>query len=171
MASALAALGAVAVCAPAAAATPEARVKAAYLYKLASFVRWPDETGQAGRFRFCVAGSKEISQVLTDLVRGERVLGMPISVEQVGAAATAQARQCDILFVARGRDAARALIGAAGGQPILTVADRNGGTNGGVVDFILRDGKVRFVIDRRAARRQQLELSSKLLDTALAVEP
>jgi hypothetical protein len=59
---------------------------------------------------------------------------------------------------------------AASGRPILTVADRSGGIRGGVVDFVMREGKVRFVIDRAMARRQQVELSSKLLETALAVE-
>ena len=38
---ALAALGLALSAAGASAATPEAEVKAAYLYKLASFVRWP----------------------------------------------------------------------------------------------------------------------------------
>ena len=36
--------------APAGGATPEAEVKAAYLYKLASFVRWPDEGSFGGAF-------------------------------------------------------------------------------------------------------------------------
>ena len=43
---------------PAFAAPTEAEVKAAYLYKLASFVRWPD--GGAGAFRICVAGRSDI---------------------------------------------------------------------------------------------------------------
>ena len=54
---------------------------------------------------------------------------------------------------------------------MLTVADPNGGTRGGVIDFVIRDGKVRFAIDRTLARRQRLELSSKLLEIAVAVEP
>jgi hypothetical protein len=54
---------------------------------------------------------------------------------------------------------------------VLTVGDRNNGTRGGVVDFVLRDGRVRLAIDRGAADDQHLELSSKLLDVALTVAP
>lgn len=156
---------------PATAVTAEARVKAAYLYKLASFVRWPDDAVRTGRFRFCLAGNRDVSLALDQLVRGERVLGMPASVDNVDAGQPAQVRSCHIVFAGRGREAGKALMDAAGGRPILTVADRNGGTSGGVVDFVIRDGKVRFVIDRSMARRQQLVLSSKLLDTAVSVAP
>jgi hypothetical protein len=170
VAAALAALGLVLGAPSAAAASPEARVKAAYLYKLASFVRWPDDTARGGEFRLCVAGNNDVAAALRDLVRGQRVLGMPVTVATIEASAAGQAHGCEVLFVGRGREASQALLAAADRQPVLTVADRNGGTRGGVVDFILRDGKVRFIIDRTVARRQGLELSSKLLDIALAVE-
>lgn len=152
------------------AASPEARVKAAYLYKLASFVRWPDGAAH-GQFRVCVAGSSEIAGVLEALVRGQRVSSLPVEVDEVGFGQGTSVQGCNVLFMARGQDTARGLMSAAAGQPILTVADRGGGTRGGVIDFVVRDGKVRFMIDRGLARRQGLELSSKLLSIALAVEP
>jgi hypothetical protein len=154
---------------PAHAASPEARVKAAYLYKLASFVRWPDGAAH-GQFRMCVAGSSEIAGVLQALVRGQRVAGLPVAVDEVGFGQGTSVQGCNVLFLARGQDTARGLMSAAAGQPILTVADRDGGTRGGVIDFVVRDGKVRFMIDRGLARRQGLELSSKLLSIALVVE-
>ncbi|MGN6496164.1 MAG: YfiR family protein [Tsuneonella sp.] len=155
---------------PAHAVSPEARVKAAYLYKLASFVRWPDGAAR-GQFRMCVAGSSEIAGVLQALVRGQRVAGLPVEIDEVGFGQATSVQGCNVLFMARGQDTARGLMNAAAGQPILTVADRDGGTRGGVIDFVVRDGKVRFMIDRGLARRQGLELSSKLLSIALAVEP
>lgn len=156
---------------PASAASAEAKVKAAYLYKLASFVRWPDGAGPRGQFKMCVAGSNEVAVALRGLVRGERALGAPVTVATLAASQAGDARSCHILYVARGRETAQALAGAVSGAPVLTVADRNGGTRGGVIDFVVRDGKVRFMIDRGLARRQRVELSSKLLDIALAVEP
>jgi hypothetical protein len=156
---------------PASAASPEARVKAAYLFKLAAFVRWPNEVARRAEFKLCVAGSKEVAGALRDLTRGERVLGSPVTVSTIDPDRAGDVRNCQIAFVGRGRDAARTVWAAAGSLPILTVADRSGGTDGGVIDFVVRDGKVRFVINRTLARRQRLELSSKLLDIALAVEP
>ena len=57
----MAAFGLALAAQPAAAASPEERVKAAYLYKLASFVRWPNESCR--EFRVGVAGSEEVVDV------------------------------------------------------------------------------------------------------------
>jgi hypothetical protein len=157
--------------APASAATPEAEVKAAYLYKLASFVRWPDEGAFGGAFKICVAGRSDVAGVLAQLVRGQQVAGRPIAIEQLSSAQADRARDCQVLFVGRGAPAARALLSAARGLPVLTVGDRNNGTRGGGVDCLRRDGRVRLAIDRGAADDQHLELSSKLLDVAVAVAP
>ena len=69
--------------APVRAATPEARVKAAYLYKMASFVRWP--AGAAGgAFRICIAGRPDIAGAVADLTGNQQVEGRPIAVTAMG---------------------------------------------------------------------------------------
>ena len=156
--------------APGHAATPEAQVKAAYLHRLASFVRWPDGGGGINAFRFCVAGRNDIADVLQELVRGQNVLGQPIRVERLTAAQGDSAKNCQVLFLGRGPQTTRSLLAATAGLPVLTVSDRNNGTWGGVVEFLIRDGKVRFAIDRDSAARRQLDLSSKLMDGAVEVE-
>ena len=56
------------------------------------------------------------------------------------------------------------------GQPVLTVTDEAGDPNArGMIDFVLREGRVRFRIDPRMAERSGLLISSKLL--SLAVKP
>lgn len=159
------------ISAPVPAATPEAEVKAAYLYKLAAFVRWPDSAAAAGSFRLCVAGRNDIAAVLGQLARGQQVAGRPVTVERLTSAQPDRARGCQMLFLGRGGETARALNAATRGLPVLTVGDRNNGTSGGVIDFLLRDGRVRLAVDRGAADGRHLELSSKLLDVAVAVAP
>lgn len=151
------------------AATSEAEVKAAYIYKLASFVRWPDGSEGVGAFRICVAGRSDVAQVLGQLVRGQQVGGRPIAVEQLSPAQGARAKECQVLFLGRGGATAQALLSATRGAPVLTIGDRNAGARGGVIDFLMRDGRVRLAVDRGAADERHLELSSKLLDVAVAV--
>lgn len=162
-------LSAVAGVAPAAAATSEAEVKAAYLYKLASFVRWPGDS--SGPFRICVAGRGDVAGVLGQLVRGQQVAGRPIAVEQLTSAQADRAKACQVLFLGRGTAAATSMFAATRGLPVLTVGDRNDGTRGGIIDFMMRDGHVRLAIDRGAADDHHLKLSSKLLDVAVTVAP
>lgn len=157
--------------ASASAAAREAEVKAAYLYKLASFVRWPSDSHPGGAFRICVTGRGDIAEVLAQLVHGERVAGRPVAVRQLTPSRPERARDCQVLYVGRGAATSRALFAAVRGQPVLTVGDRDNGTSGGVIDCVMRDGRVRLAIDRSAAARQHLELSSKLLDVAVAVAP
>jgi len=150
-------------------ATPEAQVKAAYLYKLASFVRWPDSATPDGRFRLCVSGRSDIASVLEELVRGHDVAGQAIDVQQLTSSQADLAKACQVLFLGRGADSARSLLAATNGLPVLTVSDRDNGTRGGVVEFLIREGRVRFAIDRRLASARGLELSSKLMDVAVTV--
>lgn len=151
------------------AATPEAEVKAAYLYKLASFVRWPEDP-RSGSFKICIAGRNDVAGVLQQLIRGQQLDGRPFAVAQVTSDQTNEAKGCQVLFLGQGPETAQALLVATRGLPVLTVGDRNNGTRGGVVDFVLRNGHVRLMIDRGQAEARHLELSSKLLDVAVAVD-
>ena len=54
-------------------------------------------------------------------------------------------------------------------EPVLTVTDERLGAAGGIVHFVLRDGRVRFSLNPAAAQAAGLTLSSKLL--ALSVGP
>lgn len=162
--SALAGIGA-----PLPAATPEAQVKAAYLFKLAAFVRWPGPAPDA--FRICVAGRADIAGSLTALTKGQRVDGKNIAIIQLAPAQAQDASGCQVLFVGRGAETARTMLKASAGNPVLTVTDRNGGTRGGVIEFMVAGGKVRLSIDRSEASAHKLELSSKLMDVAAEVRP
>jgi hypothetical protein len=155
---------------PASAAPSEAQVKAAYLFKFASFVRWPDDVARAQRFRICVTGRDDVAKVLRDLVRRQELAGMPMEVEEISPGRADLAGGCQVLFLGRGVAGARDLRASTAGQPILTVGDRSSGTMGCVIDFLIRDGRVRFIVDQDRAARRNLELSSKLLDVALAVD-
>jgi hypothetical protein len=56
------------------------------------------------------------------------------------------------------------------GSYILTIGDTEGfGEKGVMINFIIRDNKVRFEINPEAARRAGLTISSKLLSLATIV--
>lgn len=156
---------------PTAAATGEAQVKAAYIYKLASFVRWPPMPPGQSTFRLCVAGRSDVVPVLRGMVRNTQMSGRQITVEPITAAQASRAKSCQVLYLGRGAESARTLVAATEGLPVLTVGDRDNGTRGGIVDFLTRDGRVRFTVSPSRADARRLELSSKLMDVAVAVEP
>lgn len=156
---------------PASAALSETQVKAAYLYKLASFVRWPPVAfaDPAAPLRICVAGRADIADLVANLARGQQAAGRHLAAETVDLTRPDATVRCQILYL--GNEAsARALAATIAHQPVLTVTDRTGGSRGGVIEFVLNDGSVRFAIHRQQAEARQLALSSKLLAVAQVVE-
>jgi hypothetical protein len=169
----MAAIAAGLIAGPAHAAVSEAQVKAAYLYKLASFVRWPPTAfaDPAAPLRICVAGRNDIHGVVEMLVRGQDAAGRHLAAELIDPAHPERTAHCQILFVGQGDAASRGLLAQAAQRPVLTVTDRNAGTRGGIIEFVVAGGSVRFSIHRQAAEARQLVLSSKLLAVASSVEP
>jgi len=167
----LAALTAGASIATSAGAAPiplEYAVKANYLSKFAPFVNWPRGALAAGApFTICLLGQHSFGSVLDDAVRGQSIEGRPVTVRRIEAAQSFA--QCQILFVGRTGQPASQILRAAASHPILTVTDRDRAARGGMIDFVLERGRVRFVVDAAAARASGLQISSKLLALALSV--
>ena len=149
----------------------EIEVKATDLYKFAAFVEWPPSAfaGPAEAAVLCVTGEDPFGPVLDQAVRGQRVGDRPIVVMRLDH--VERGAPCTILFAAPSRRQPLAeALDKVRGQPILTVTDNAGDPAArGMIDFVLRDGRVRFRIDPRAAERSGLVISSKLL--SLAVRP
>jgi hypothetical protein len=146
-------------------------VKATDLYKFAAFVEWPPSafSGPADPAVLCVAGDDPFGPVLDQAVRGQKIGGHPIVVTRLDH--VDRGAPCNILFAAPSRRQSPAdALDMVRGQPVLTVTDEAGDPNArGMIDFVLREGRVRFRIDPRLAERSGLLISSKLL--SLAVKP
>jgi hypothetical protein len=81
-----------------------------------------------------------------------------------------EAQSCQVLYVAReGRISPVEILRQLRGRPILTVTDQGPGEGGGIVEFVLREGRVRFAVDEQRARQNGLGLSSKLLALAVSI--
>jgi hypothetical protein len=150
--------------------TLEYAVKAAYLFKFTPFVEWPSSAFPAptSPFYVCVLGGDPFGAVLDQTVDGRQVGEHPVRVRRLQSADGANA--CHILYFG----AARAPLAAAAvtklhGAPVLTVTEQSLGVSGGVVEFVIRDGHVRFTIDAGAAAANKVVISAKLLNLAASV--
>jgi hypothetical protein len=155
---------------PAAAqASLEIAVKATDLYKFAAFVDWPPAAfaGPTEPAVLCVVGDDPFGQVLDQAVRGQKIGGRPIEVMRLDH--VERGAPCHILFAgASRREPPAEALDQVRGQPVLTVTADAGDPNArGMIDFVLRDGRVRFRIDARMAERSGLAISSKLLSLAV----
>ena len=140
----------------------EYRVKAAYLFNFTKFVEWPEDAiAAAAPLIICVAAPNPFGAALAEMVVGEQALGHALAVRTVQ-----QAAGCHVLFVPEPVNA-EPLLRDARAHPVLTVGESPDFLRlGGVISFVVEDGKVRFEINQEAAQRSRLRISSRLLRLA-----
>jgi hypothetical protein len=143
----------------------EYQIKAAFLYSLAKFIEWPAD---AGTLNLCILGEDHFGKDIDSIV-GKTVAGKKLSARRIRSAQ--DIKQCRILFIASLENERLAdILWAAQGLNILTVSDTDGYAERGVIiNFYTEQNKIRFEINRDAAERSGLKISSKLFDLARIV--
>lgn len=151
----------------------EYAIKATYVYKFAPFVEWPPGafTSATSAVVICVVGNDEIAKLVADAARGQSAGERPIDVRYVTPGVGM--RECHIVYIgARDNERRKAIVEGLEGTPVLTITDGAADARDkGIINFVLRDNRVRFEIDLDAAARNQLAISSKLLSLATKVRP
>jgi hypothetical protein len=146
-------------------------VKAAFLYKFASYVEWPAsaDNSAGAPITIGVAGADPFAAELTEITRGRTVAGRSINVRRVGADDSFEGLQ--ILFIGnQSRAAERGLLDSARSRPILTVTESAGALDAGsIINFTQENDRVRFEISLYAAEQSMLKLNSRLLAVADSV--
>jgi YfiR/HmsC-like len=150
----------------------EYELKAAFLYNFAKFVEWPPEAfkGPSEPIAICILGENPFGGALEQAVNGKLVDGRKFVIRQV--TGPQQASRCHILFVCSPEQKrALSILGELKTAGSLTVGDTDGfASAGGVVNFMVERGKIRFQINLEAAEREKLRISSKLLNLAQIVK-
>ncbi|NEX21320.1 YfiR family protein [Thiorhodococcus mannitoliphagus] len=147
------------------------RLKAAYVYKLTSFVDWPAAADRP--FVIGVIGAPRVREQLAELEQAEkRRDDRPIRIQAY--AGPADIAPCEILFV--GEAAAESLPAIArrlAGRPTLLVGDIPGGAGRGLAielfrkpDILRRAERLRLRIDPKAIADRGLVVSAQLYEVA-----
>lgn len=147
----------------------EYQVKAAYLYKLLSFVDWPAGSLPApgAPVSVCVVGDDPFGAALDQATQNQQVDGRPLAVRRI--ATVSKSSGCQVLYIAGSkRQSVADALQSVKGSPSLTITEASE-ARGSIVQFVVKDGRVRFTIDLAAAAQNGLTISAKLLSLALSV--
>ena len=149
----------------------EYQVKAAFLYNFAKFIEWPPSSfsDASAPLRICILGRDPFGPELQDIADEKTINGRKLQVSQL--ADLGMARTCHILFIASSEKAQlKQIFESLHGADVLTVGDTKAFVEqGGMINFVLENDRVRFEVNHKAAEQAGLKVSSKLLNIAQSV--
>jgi hypothetical protein len=145
-------------------------VKAAFLYKFAGYVQWPDDAAASdATLTIGLLADGDFEREVSALTADREVAGRHIAVQPLRAGDSLDG--IDVLFIgaSEGEDGARTLA-AARSRPILTVTEvPNAIAAGSIINFTVDRQRVRFEISQYNAERGGLKLNARLLAVAARV--
>jgi len=143
----------------------EYEVKAAFLFNFTKFIEWPaGRLGKSETIVIGIVGQDPFGRVIDDIVQGKSVDGHSISVRRLKW--SDDLGNCHLLFVPAGEtDGGR--LAKLTSRSVVVVGETPGFTRkGGVINFVIDGGRVRFEINGNAAKASGVVISSKLLGLA-----
>lgn len=148
----------------------EYRAKAAFIYRFIQFAEWPKEAFSSANASIVVGvlGDSAISKALGSL-KSMTAKGRRLEVKQLKG--LEDIAKTHVLFVAESeRKRVEGVLKTCRNAPILTVGEtKEFAQLGGVINFYLKDRKIRFEVNLDATKRAKLKLSSKMLRLARIV--
>ena len=144
-------------------------LKAAFLYNFAQFVDWPPAAfaDAASPLVIGVLGDNPFGDLLEKTIRGKTLNNRRLETKPIRSLAEAT-NNCHMLFISSSeKDRLPEIFATLRGTRILTVGETPGFTEtGGMINFVMEGGKIRFQINDAAAKSAGLKISSKLLNLA-----
>lgn len=147
----------------------ENKMKVAYMYQFAKFVKWPATQMQLPNITLGVLGKNQLGAILEN-IHGKKAHRKPMTTRLV--ATLEEARVCcHILYISNSEEENIAtILTALQGRAILTVSDIAGfAEKGGVIDFVRKGTKLKFEINLKQAKENRLQISSQLLKVGIVI--
>ena len=145
---------------------------AAFIFNFVKFTTWPaDGLSDGSPIVICVGGNQLVADALVQLTNSKTVEGHALAIRQTDL--DRPLTECHVVYGASlNANRAQELVRATTGHPILTVSDlEDFAERGGVANFYIDGGRMRFAVNPDAADRASLRVSSRLLRLADIVRP
>ncbi len=146
----------------------EQDIKAAYLYNFIKFINWP-ELEQQKEFNLCVIGDDPALEKIKSL-DSRKIHKLDLHITHLYSLNANT--HCDVVFIGESeKKFIEKIVKFYSHTPTLTVSSMEGFIHkGGMIGFITLGNIIRFDINLKQAKENQLSISSKLLELANQVE-
>jgi hypothetical protein len=150
----------------------EYQVKSLFLVNFAKYVEWPSAAFAATNTPIVIGviGEGKFGDELAKTVEGKSVGGRPLLIRQIPTPEDLD--KCHILFIGSSEKTGLVeILSRIKTKPVLTVGETDHFMEqGGVINFVKKEGKIRLEINLDAARQAKLQISPKLSNVADVVK-
>jgi hypothetical protein len=150
----------------------EYQVKALFLLNFTKYVDWPPAAFAETNSPIIIGlyGEDKFGDALKQAVEGKTIGGRRIVIQPVEKGG--DPGKCHMLFISDSEtDHLGEILDKIKALPVLTVGETDQFMEqGGMINFVKKEGKIRLEINLDAARQAGLEISSKLLNVADVVK-
>jgi len=148
------------------------KLKAVYLYKFATYIKWPERAfhDDASPFVIGILGPDPVGADLRKIAKVKKIDGRKIEVRNYEQ--PEEVRECHIFFMSKAltSEIQGAAIKLLSGRNILFVGETSDFLKqGGVIDFVIQENRVRIYISKSTHEREGLEISAQLFRIATVV--
>jgi hypothetical protein len=154
-----------------AAASKEYQIKAACLLNFVQFIEWPAASFQdpASPIIIGVLGDDPFGQILDQTFQDESVKGRALVVKR--SRQLEELKNCHVLFVCKTEKPRVAeILTSVTDVSVVTVGELDEfARTGGIINFYIDGGKIRFEVNADGAQRKGLKIGSQLLKRARIV--
>jgi len=150
----------------------EYQVKAAFIYNFTKFIEWPEGTfdNATTPVILCVTPTNPFTEIfssLNNMTVGRRKIEVRFSND------LSAVKECTILFLASSdKHFIKERLSIVQEKGVVTVGESKEFTRlGGMINFFIDQGKLRFEVNTQAAKHVGLKLGSQILMSAEIVKP
>ncbi|HDH06417.1 MAG TPA: YfiR family protein [Nitrospirae bacterium] len=151
-------------------ASREYLIKAGFLYNFAKFVEWPEDAfpDTSVPLTLCILGEDPFGDSLKS-IEGKTFMGRELAIRRYSRVRDTD--KCHILFISPSeKKHLPEILDRIKDKQVLSVADMEGfAEQGGIINFVRIEDRIRLEINIDAARRAGLKISSKLLNLSIII--
>lgn len=147
----------------------EKNIKAVFIYNFTRYISWSN-FDSTDFFKIGIYGKSEIIEPLQEIAAKKHVHGKQIQIRQCSD--TTAVMDCDIIILSNSMmDEAETILKNISVNNVLIIGESEGFVEyGAAIDFVFRDGNLKFEINQQALKNAGLVVSSQLLKLAILVE-
>ncbi len=155
---------------PLAATSQVEKFKSVFTLNFIRYIGWPEETKQ-GDFVIGVVRDREMASWLEKQSEGKKFGFQNVVIKEFKS--PEEVTNCQVIYVSSNVNfskSAATIVNKVGGKNTLIISESEGATDSGsMINFVIREDKLKFEIHKANAAKFGLQISSKLESMASAI--